>query len=154
MQFAKISDRFAATGQISPEEMPEVAKQGFKTVINNRPDGEGGPEQPSSEACRAAGAGFVFKASYDKANRTSLSGRRGLGIEEGLAILETVRDRIGCPVLTDVHDAAQAVRAARSVDVIQIPAFLCRQTDLLIAAAAFLPFSAMSARKPPQAKGT
>ena len=87
-----------------------------------------------AEACRAAGAGFVFKASYDKANRTSLSGRRGLGIEEGLAILETVRDRIGCPVLTDVHDAAQAVRAARSVDVIQIPAFLCRQTDLLLAA--------------------
>ncbi|MGR3417411.1 3-deoxy-8-phosphooctulonate synthase [Paracoccus sp. (in: a-proteobacteria)] len=87
-----------------------------------------------AEACRAAGAGFVFKASYDKANRTSLSGRRGLGIEEGLAILETVRVRIGCPVLTDVHDAAQAVRAARSVDVIQIPAFLCRQTDLLLAA--------------------
>ena len=87
-----------------------------------------------AEACRAAGAGFVFKASYDKANRTSLSGRRGVGIEEGLAILETVRDRIGCPVLTDVHDAAQAVRAARSVDVIQIPAFLCRQTDLLLAA--------------------
>lgn len=62
MQFAKISDRFAATGQISPEEMPEVAKQGFKTVINNRPDGEGGPEQPSSEACRAAAeeAGLTY----------------------------------------------------------------------------------------------
>ncbi|MFN3527337.1 MAG: 3-deoxy-8-phosphooctulonate synthase, partial [Paracoccus sp. (in: a-proteobacteria)] len=82
----------------------------------------------------AAGAGFVFKASYDKANRTSLSGRRGLGIEEGLAILAEVREAIGCPVLTDVHDAAQAVRAAETVDVIQIPAFLCRQTDLLLAA--------------------
>ncbi|MDO5706116.1 MAG: 3-deoxy-8-phosphooctulonate synthase [Paracoccus sp. (in: a-proteobacteria)] len=85
-------------------------------------------------ACRAAGAGFVFKASYDKANRTSLSGRRGIGIDEGLDILATVRDRIGCPVLTDVHDAEQAVRAAVVVDVIQIPAFLCRQTDLLLAA--------------------
>lgn len=85
-------------------------------------------------ACAAAGAGFVFKASYDKANRTSLSGRRGLGIEEGLAILAEVREAIGCPVLTDVHDAAQAVLAAESVDVIQIPAFLSRQTDLLLAA--------------------
>lgn len=87
-----------------------------------------------AEACAKAGAGYVFKASYDKANRTSLKGRRGVGIEEGLAILTTVRERLGCPVLTDVHDADQAVLAAQSVDVIQIPAFLCRQTDLLIAA--------------------
>lgn len=85
-------------------------------------------------ACAAAGAGFVFKASYDKANRTSLSGRRGVGMDDGLAMLATVRDRIGCPVLTDVHDAEQAVTAAEVVDVIQIPAFLCRQTDLLLAA--------------------
>ncbi|GHG36113.1 3-deoxy-8-phosphooctulonate synthase [Paracoccus aerius] len=87
-----------------------------------------------AEACAKAGAGFVFKASYDKANRTSLSGRRGVGIDEGLQILATVRDRLGCPVLTDVHDAEQAVRAAQMVDVIQIPAFLSRQTDLLLAA--------------------
>lgn len=87
-----------------------------------------------AEACAKAGAGYIFKASYDKANRTSLTGRRGLGIDEGLAILATVRDRIGCPVLTDVHDAAQAVLAAKTVDVIQIPAFLCRQTDLLLEA--------------------
>ncbi|WP_295049528.1 3-deoxy-8-phosphooctulonate synthase [uncultured Paracoccus sp.] len=85
-------------------------------------------------ACAAAGAGFVFKASYDKANRTSLSGRRGVGIDEGLEILATVRDRLGCPVLTDVHDADQVARAAQVVDVIQIPAFLSRQTDLLLAA--------------------
>ncbi|MDO5632270.1 MAG: 3-deoxy-8-phosphooctulonate synthase [Paracoccus sp. (in: a-proteobacteria)] len=85
-------------------------------------------------ACQAAGAGFVFKASYDKANRTSLKGRRGIGIDEGLEMLATVRSRIGCPVLTDVHDAQQAVQAAQAVDVIQIPAFLCRQTDLLLAA--------------------
>ena len=64
-----------------------------------------------AEACRRAGAGFVFKASYDKANRTSLSGRRGVGIDEGLEILATLRDRLGCPVLTDVRDAEQAIRA-------------------------------------------
>ena len=87
-----------------------------------------------AEACAKAGASFVFKASYDKANRTSLSGRRGLGIEEGLDILATVRERLGCPVLTDIHDADQAIRAAKTVDVIQIPAFLSRQTDLLLTA--------------------
>lgn len=87
-----------------------------------------------AKACADAGASFVFKASYDKANRTSLSGRRGLGIDEGLEILAAVRDRFGCPVLTDIHDADQAVRAAQVVDVIQIPAFLCRQTDLLLTA--------------------
>ena len=87
-----------------------------------------------AEACAAAGAQFVFKASYDKANRTSLSGKRGLGIEAGLEILATIRAEFGCPVLTDVHDEAQVVAAAAVVDVIQIPAFLCRQTDLLLAA--------------------
>lgn len=86
-----------------------------------------------AEACAAAGAQFVFKASYDKANRTSLSGRRGLGIEAGLQVLQAVR-AMGLPVLTDIHDIAQAREAARVVDVIQIPAFLCRQTDLLLAA--------------------
>ena len=90
--------------------------------------------EPLARACTDAGAGFVFKASYDKANRTSLSGRRGIGIDEGLAMLATVRERIGCPVLTDVHDEAQALRAAEVVDIIQIPAFLSRQTDLLLAA--------------------
>ncbi|NNU79894.1 3-deoxy-8-phosphooctulonate synthase [Halovulum dunhuangense] len=85
-------------------------------------------------ACADAGAGYVFKASYDKANRTSLSGKRGLGMEEGLRILETVRERIGCPVLTDVHAPEQCAAAAQAVDILQIPAFLCRQTDLLLAA--------------------
>lgn len=84
--------------------------------------------------CAAAGAQYVFKASYDKANRTSLSGKRGLGIDAGLTILSEVRARLGLPVLTDIHDADQARTAAAVVDVIQIPAFLCRQTDLLIAA--------------------
>jgi 2-dehydro-3-deoxyphosphooctonate aldolase (KDO 8-P synthase) len=86
-----------------------------------------------AEACAAAGAQYVFKASYDKANRTSLKGRRGLGIDAGLQVLEAVK-AMGMPVLTDIHDAEQARVAASVVDVIQIPAFLCRQTDLLIAA--------------------
>jgi 2-dehydro-3-deoxyphosphooctonate aldolase (KDO 8-P synthase) len=86
-----------------------------------------------AEACAAAGAQYVFKASYDKANRTSLSGKRGLGMEAGLKVLAAIR-AMGMPVLTDVHDIAQAREAATVVDVIQIPAFLCRQTDLLIAA--------------------
>jgi len=87
-----------------------------------------------AEACRAAGAQYVFKASYDKANRTSLSGRRGPGIDAGLKILGDLKKVMGLPVLTDIHDAEQARVAASVVDVIQIPAFLCRQTDLLIAA--------------------
>ncbi|EEB84253.1 3-deoxy-8-phosphooctulonate synthase [Roseobacter sp. GAI101] len=86
------------------------------------------------EACDAAGAQFVFKASYDKANRTSLSGKRGLGIDEGLAVLQSVGKSIGVPVLTDVHTEAQCAIAAEAVDILQIPAFLCRQTDMLLAA--------------------
>jgi 2-dehydro-3-deoxyphosphooctonate aldolase (KDO 8-P synthase) len=89
-----------------------------------------------AEACAAAGAGFIFKASYDKANRTSVSARRGLGMSEGLRILAEVRRRIGCPVLTDVHLPDDCAPAAQSVDVLQIPAFLSRQTDLLLAAGA------------------
>lgn len=77
---------------------------------------------------------LVFKSSYDKANRTSLSGARGVGIEQGLRILEEVRREFAMPVLTDVHTAEQARQAGEVVDVLQIPAFLCRQTDLLLAA--------------------
>ncbi len=84
--------------------------------------------------CADRGLGYIFKASYDKANRTSLSGKRGLGIEAGLDILAEVESRLGVPTLTDVHDPDQAQRAAQQVTVIQIPAFLCRQTDLLLAA--------------------
>lgn len=78
---------------------------------------------------------YVFKASYDKANRTSIRSFRGPGLEEGLRILSKVRNDLGVPVLTDVHEAGDAARVAESVDVLQIPAFLCRQTDLLVAAA-------------------
>ena len=79
---------------------------------------------------------FVYKSSFDKANRTSAQSARGIGMDEGLAILEAVRDAHGCPVLTDVHLPEQCRAAAQAVDVLQIPAFLCRQTDLLLAAAA------------------
>ena len=79
---------------------------------------------------------FIFKASFDKANRTSLASYRGVPMEEGLDILTDVRKRLGVPVLTDVHESSQCALVAESVDVLQIPAFLCRQTDLLLAAAA------------------
>ena len=85
-------------------------------------------------ACDAVGAQYVFKASYDKANRTSLSARRGMGIEAGLETLDGIRKELDVPVLTDVHTAEQCALAAEAVDILQIPAFLCRQTDLLLAA--------------------
>jgi len=83
---------------------------------------------------RREGVGLVFKASYDKANRTSHTSYRGPGLREGLAVLAEVKRRYGLPVLTDVHSPEQAVAAAEVVDALQIPAFLCRQTDLLLAA--------------------
>lgn len=86
------------------------------------------------EACDKAGAQYVFKASFDKANRTSLAGVRGPGIDEGLKILQSVGQAIGVPVLTDVHNEGQCAPAAQAVDILQIPAFLCRQTDMLLAA--------------------
>ncbi|MGJ8628533.1 MAG: 3-deoxy-8-phosphooctulonate synthase [Sulfitobacter sp.] len=87
-----------------------------------------------AEACASTGTKFIFKASYDKANRSSITTTRGLGMDEGLTILSKIRDEFGCPILTDVHDARQCAPAGEVVDVIQIPAFLCRQTDLLLAA--------------------
>jgi len=81
------------------------------------------------------GLGLVYKTSFDKANRTSLEGARGLGLEASLPILAEVREKWGCPVLTDVHEPQQCAAVAEAVDVLQIPAFLCRQTDLLVAAA-------------------
>ena len=83
---------------------------------------------------RAAGVPLIYKSSFDKANRTSAGAARGVGLAAGLAILAAVRERFGVPVLTDVHDAGQCAAVAEAVDVLQIPAFLCRQTDLLLAA--------------------
>jgi 2-dehydro-3-deoxyphosphooctonate aldolase (KDO 8-P synthase) len=88
------------------------------------------------EIATAAGVPLIYKSSFDKANRTSLSSARGVGMKEGLAILAEVRERTGLPVLTDVHAPEQCAPAAEAVDVLQIPAFLCRQTDLLLAAGA------------------
>jgi 2-dehydro-3-deoxyphosphooctonate aldolase (KDO 8-P synthase) len=81
------------------------------------------------------GIGLIYKSSFDKANRTSIRSNRGLGLEESLPILAEVRETYGCPVITDVHTAEQCAPVAEAVDVLQIPAFLCRQTDLIVAAA-------------------
>jgi 2-dehydro-3-deoxyphosphooctonate aldolase (KDO 8-P synthase) len=87
------------------------------------------------EIAQRRGIGVVFKTSFDKANRTSLSGRRGLGLKAALPIFAEIRERFGMPVLTDVHEIDQCAPVAEAVDILQIPAFLCRQTDLLVAAA-------------------
>jgi len=87
------------------------------------------------EIAARIGIGLVYKTSFDKANRTSAKSTRGIGLDAALPIFAEIRDSLNIPVLTDVHDAAQCARVAPAVDVLQIPAFLCRQTDLLIAAA-------------------
>ncbi|MGB5046207.1 MAG: 3-deoxy-8-phosphooctulonate synthase, partial [Nitrospira sp.] len=88
-----------------------------------------------ADIAKAIGMPYIFKSSFDKANRTSITSFRGPGLEKGLAVLARVKQHIGVPVLTDVHSEEQATEADRVVDILQIPAFLCRQTDLLIAAA-------------------
>lgn len=87
-----------------------------------------------AKACAQSNTQFIFKASYDKANRSSLNAQRGIGMDEGLRILDDVRREFGCPIITDVHETTHCAAAGEVVDVIQIPAFLCRQTDLLLAA--------------------
>ena len=87
------------------------------------------------DMAQRVGIGIVYKTSFDKANRTSGNSARGIGLEAALPIFADIRASLGLPVLTDVHDAAQCAVAAEAVDILQIPAFLCRQTDLLIAAA-------------------
>ena len=88
------------------------------------------------EACGRAGVGLIYKSSFDKANRTSLGGRRGIGLKDALPVFAEIRETLGLPVVTDVHESGQCAAVAEAVDVLQIPAFLCRQTDLLVAAAA------------------
>lgn len=87
------------------------------------------------EICRKLDLGYIFKASFDKANRSSITSYRGPGLEKGLEILEAVKREFDLPAVTDIHESWQAKEAAKTVDLLQIPAFLCRQTDLLIAAA-------------------
>ena len=125
----------------------EVQIGSFKVGAGNRPFLIAGPcviesEQlvmdtagQVAEMTKALGVPYIFKSSFDKANRTSVKSFRGPGIKDGLAILKKVKDHFALPVLTDVHTEEQATEAGKVVDVLQIPAFLCRQTDLLIAAA-------------------
>ena len=87
-----------------------------------------------SEAARRVGVPYIFKSSFDKANRSSIASFRGPGLKEGLRILQAVKENLGVPVLSDIHEPAQAEAAAEVIDILQIPAFLCRQTDLLVAA--------------------
>lgn len=89
-----------------------------------------------SKVCYRLGISFIFKASFDKANRTSIQSFRGQPLETGLRILQRVKEEVGVPVLTDIHESYQAAIVGEVVDILQIPAFLCRQTDLLLAAAA------------------
>lgn len=86
------------------------------------------------EVCAARNIQYVFKASFDKANRTSIGSSRGPGLEEGLEVLAAIKEEFGVPVTSDVHESGQCVHAAQVLDILQIPAFLCRQTDLLLAA--------------------
>jgi 2-dehydro-3-deoxyphosphooctonate aldolase (KDO 8-P synthase) len=88
------------------------------------------------EICGRLGIGLVYKTSFDKANRTSLTGKRGVGLDQALPVFQDIRSELGLPVLTDVHESGQCADVGEVVDVLQIPAFLCRQTDLLLAAAA------------------
>lgn len=131
----------------APLPEPRTVRVGGIAIANDRPFALiAGPCQIESHAhaleiaaalkemAEAAGVPFIFKASYDKANRTSLGGARGVGMSQGLAILADIREKLGVPVLTDIHSEEQCAAAAQAVDVIQIPAFLCRQTDLLLAA--------------------
>ena len=121
---------------------------GRVTFANNRPIAVfAGPCQMESRAhalemaaalkeiAGRMGFGLVYKSSFDKANRTSLGGKRGIGLDAALPVFAEIRETLGLAIVTDVHDAEQCARLAPVVDVLQIPAFLCRQTDLLIAAA-------------------
>ena len=126
-----------------------VVSAGSVTFANDRPIAVlAGPCQMESRAhalemasalkeiCGRLGIGLVYKTSFDKANRTSLTGKRGIGLDGALPVFAEIRETLGVPVVTDVHEAGQCARLAEVVDVLQIPAFLCRQTDLLLAAAA------------------
>ena len=133
----------------SPAKPPQVVAVANLSIANDRPFVLiAGPCQLESrehalemshalvELTGRLGVGLIYKTSFDKANRTSADSPRGLGLAKSLPILAEVRERWGCPVLTDVHEPGQCAAVAEAVDVLQIPAFLCRQTDLLVAAAA------------------
>ena len=127
---------------------PHPITMGSMTIANDRPFALiAGPCQMESrdhalmistrlkEICDKLGVPLIYKTSYDKANRTSLGGKRGVGLESALPVFDEIREQVGLPVLTDVHEIEHCGIVAPHVDVLQIPAFLCRQTDLLVAAA-------------------
>jgi 2-dehydro-3-deoxyphosphooctonate aldolase (KDO 8-P synthase) len=127
---------------------PRPVQIGPATLANDRPfaliagpcaiESRGHAQEMASalvELTGRLGIPFIYKSSFDKANRTSIDSPRGIGLAQGLEILAGIRERYGCPVLTDVHAPEQCAPTAEAVDVLQIPAFLCRQTDLLVAAA-------------------
>ena len=129
--------------------MPRTVRVGPVTLANDRPFAlVAGPcamesrdhaiemADALSSLCRDLGLPFIFKSSFDKGNRTSGAAPRGNGLDRALPVFAEIRARFGCPVLTDVHEAGQCAAVAETVDILQIPAFLCRQTDLLLAAAA------------------
>ncbi|MCC6847826.1 MAG: 3-deoxy-8-phosphooctulonate synthase [Deltaproteobacteria bacterium] len=130
-----MSERTVAVGSVVFGNARPVALIAGPCVIESRDSALRHAER-IRDVARAAGVPYVFKASFDKANRTSRAGFRGPGMDEGLAILAEVRREIGVPVLTDVHEASQVAAVAAVVDVMQTPAFLCRQTDFLVAVAA------------------
>lgn len=103
--------------------------------VVERPDHAMMIARECSQRARAAGLDYVFKASFDKANRSSIHSFRGLGMEAGLDVLQRIKEEFGVPVLTDVHDVSQVDAVAKVADFLQVPAFLCRQTDLIVAAA-------------------
>lgn len=131
--------RFCTVSQPRPTALPLIIGEGRPLAVIAGPCVLESRElaltiaQSVRDACEAHGLPFIFKASFDKANRTSVSSGRGPGFEKGLADLAFVREKAGVPVTTDIHLPEQAEGAARVVDVLQIPAFLCRQTDLLLA---------------------
>lgn len=139
-----MADHDAAGSSVAPR----VVEVGSLSIANDRPftliagpcalesrDHAIEMSHALTELCARLEIGLIYKTSFDKANRTSLSSARGIGLDAALPIFAEIRERFGCPVLTDVHDASQCAPVAEAVDVLQIPAFLCRQTDLLVAAA-------------------
>ena len=142
-------DQIAPKPAVANAEVPNAeVKVGNVTFAQNRPIAVfAGPCQMESRAhalemasglkeiAARLGLGLVYKSSFDKANRTSLSGKRGIGLEGAIPVFAEIRETLGLPIVTDVHEIEQCARLAPFVDVLQIPAFLCRQTDLLIAAA-------------------
>ena len=130
-----MTERTVAVGSVAFAASRPLALIAGPCVIESRDSALRHAERIRDVAA-AVGVPYVFKASFDKANRTSRAGFRGPGIDEGLAILAEVRREVGVPVLTDVHDKDQVAAVAAVVDVLQTPAFLCRQTDFLVAVAA------------------